>query len=109
MVTEQNAENQVTVERDVVEQILSDVYKIASASSRIGDAVLAMTAPKPEPIGPAAVPDVVEPRVWALDEVSLREYDAEQLVALRADHRGDNHEPAGCQVCNELTRRLGSL
>jgi hypothetical protein len=40
---------------------------------------------------------------------ALEEYDAEQLVAFRAEHRANPHEPAGCAYCVVLERRLGSL
>jgi hypothetical protein len=47
--------------------------------------------------------------VFDISPAALDDYDAEQLVALRAEHRADHHDPTRCHVCDVLMRRLGSL
>lgn len=47
--------------------------------------------------------------VFDISPSALGDYDADQLVALRAEHRADNHDPTRCDVCDVLMRRLGSL
>lgn len=99
----------VVVSDTLANQILTDIYAIAEASSRIGAAVLAMKPVAPETPAEPAPETKAEPRVWDLSPEALDNYDAEQLVALRADHRADNHAADGCDVCAVLVRRLGSL
>ena len=61
---------------------------------------------EPHVVAPdAAVPDSLVP----VSADVLEHYDAEQLIAFRATHRADGHDPAGCESCAILTRRLGSL
>lgn len=99
----------ITVTPELANQIFTGLETIIKAATSLGDAVLALTAPKVDaPIAPAP-PAAVEPRVWDTSPEALENYDAEALVALRADHRADNHSADGCNVCAVLVRRLGSL
>lgn len=99
----------ITVTPELANQIFTGLETIVRAAMSLGDAVLALTAPKPaEPIVPPA-PETTTARVWDTTPEALDNYDAEQLVALRADHRADNHAADGCAVCNVLLRRLGAL
>lgn len=40
---------------------------------------------------------------------AIADYDAEQLVAFRAEHRADDHDPTHCLRCKLIERRLGTL
>lgn len=99
----------VVVSEDLANRIIDGLSKIEEGTQQLGAAVLALTAPKPAAAVECVDEPIAEPRVWDLSDAALNEYDAEQLVALRRDHRGDNHEPAGCSTCVVLERRLGSL
>lgn len=99
----------VVVSEDLANQIIDGLSKIEEGTQQLGAAVLALTAPKPAAAVESVVEQPAEPRVWDLSDEALNEYDAEQLVALRRDHRGDNHEPNGCNTCAVIARRLGSL
>lgn len=99
----------ITVTPELANQIFTGLETIVKAATSLGDAVLALTAPKPaEPIVQAA-PETTTARVWDTTPEALDNYDAEQLVALRAEHRADNHMADGCAVCSVLLRRLGTL
>lgn len=99
----------ITVTPELAAQILKGLETIVNAATSLGDAVLTLTAPKPvAPVAPIA-PETTTARVWDTSPEALDNYDAEQLVALRADHRADNHSADGCNVCAVLVRRLGSL
>jgi hypothetical protein len=99
----------VLVSEDLANQIVEGLGKIVDAATAMGDAVLALTVRTPETPTPASDQGPAEPRVWDLTDDALANYDAEQLVALRADHRADQHDATDCHVCGVLVRRLGSL
>lgn len=103
------ATGDVVVTADLANKIIEALETIVQATTSLGDAVLTLTAPPAaEPIA-AAAPAVAEPIVWDTTPEALENYDAEQLVALRAVHRADNHSVTGCAVCAVLLRRLGNL
>lgn len=109
MESTRKATQDIVVTPELANQIFDGLETIVKAATQLGDAVLTLTTPKAdEPIAPAA-PAAVEARVWDLSPEALDNYDAEQLVALRADHRADNHSAEGCATCAVLVRRLGSL
>lgn len=103
------ATQDIVVTPELANQIFDGLETIVKAATQLGDAVLTLTTPKPVEVPAVELPAVAEPRVWDLSPEALDNYDAAQLVALRADHRADKHSADGCDVCAVLVRRLGSL
>lgn len=103
------AQTQVVLDRTLLLEMLTSGERILEGVSTMVDGLRVIATKEETELNEPVVDAPAEVHVWATDEVSMREYDAAQLVALRADHRADNHEPAECVVCGVLEQRLGSL
>lgn len=106
----------ISVAPELWDQFVEDLDRIAGAAESIGRIAQTFHAsdapPAPHASISADVAGPVEsgsPRVWDTSEDAMLNYDADHLVALRADHRADSHDPADCRVCNVLLTRLGAL
>ena len=106
----------IVIDHELARQLVEDFNRIESAVATMADAVDALSpyasgadlaagtasAPPPAPVAAA-------PRVWDVSDEALNEYGADDLRALRADHRAYRHDPDPCRVCATLARRLGAL
>ncbi|HKW01173.1 MAG TPA: hypothetical protein VJN96_15215 [Vicinamibacterales bacterium] len=105
----QAAPKSILVDDALANAIIEDLDRLEAGLDKIRRAVLKfMNAPAPTAVNEKPA-DTGGARVWDTSDEALLNYDAEQLVALRADHRADHHAPDGCPVCAILERRLGSL
>jgi hypothetical protein len=105
----QAAPKTILVDDALANQIIEDLDQLETGIGQIKHAVLTfMNRPAPTAVHQKPDPSS-EARVWDTSDEALLNYDAEQLVAVRADHRADNHASEDCPVCAILARRLGSL
>lgn len=109
METTRRATSDVLVSEVLANQIIDGLERIIEATTQLGDAVHTLSAPRTAPAAPVSAPAPADAIVWDVSQEALREYDAEQLLALRAAHRSVEHVPEDCAVCATLERRLGSL